>query len=604
MVARLSIFLFSLALFGCVGDSESSNIERCVPGRVAVCACPGGETGAQLCSDDGRFDTCVCDGTGGADVGGDTVSDPDVVEEDVAPDAESDVEEDSAAPDADVADVTPDAEPDVIDPDIGPTNLPLGAPCGADGECRSESCVAFSTGSFCTESCVGSCVLDEWVCFNRVCTPEAHCDIDRGEDGVGPGCADARCGGCPEFSVCSEFEFGRYDCVCDAGYELQDFTTCVDIDECALEIAECPEGRACENTDGGFDCACSDGYFGSECAVCPGGIDNICFGRGTCDDGNEGTGACNCEPRYGGELCDQECFEADVIDCADADLLDANLSGRDLSGGDFSRSIMDGLNASTANFTGSILEEVSANETAFIEANLTLASLAMSDFTEASFRDGILSSSTGVEITMTGASLVDATADDVAWSGVDLTEAELNRASLLRSDLSDCVARNSVFDAVDGSGGDIRGGDFTDASMIEFVFFGGFATGADFTRADLTESNLGEANLSTSVMRNADLTGAGAALANFRDCDLNGATFADANLAGAILTDSDGTQADFTDANLSGANLTDMDLTNAVLTRASLDGATLTGVVWSNTRCPDGSNSSDNGDTCEGFFAP
>jgi len=44
---------------------------------------------------------------------------------------------------------------------------------------------------------------------------------------------------------------------------------------------------------------------------------------------------------------------------------------------------------------------------------------------------------------------------------------------------------------------------------------------------------------------------------------------------------------------LAGANLTGADLTGA-----KLQGATLTGAVWSNTTCPDGTNSNDDGGTC------
>ena len=46
-------------------------------------------------------------------------------------------------------------------------------------------------------------------------------------------------------------------------------------------------------------------------------------------------------------------------------------------------------------------------------------------------------------------------------------------------------------------------------------------------------------------------------------------------------------------ANLDGTNLTDVDLIGALLTPAQL-----TGVIWSNTICPDGSNSDQDGDTC------
>ena len=51
----------------------------------------------------------------------------------------------------------------------------------------------------------------------------------------------------------------------------------------------------------------------------------------------------------------------------------------------------------------------------------------------------------------------------------------------------------------------------------------------------------------------------------------------------ADLLEADLTGADLTDANLTGANLTD---------------AGLTAVTWSNTICPDGTNSDADGDTC------
>ena len=47
-------------------------------------------------------------------------------------------------------------------------------------------------------------------------------------------------------------------------------------------------------------------------------------------------------------------------------------------------------------------------------------------------------------------------------------------------------------------------------------------------------------------------------------------------------------------ASLRGADLRDADLGNA-----DLSGADLTGVDWYNTTCPDGTNSDDNGNTCE-----
>ncbi|MDB4865360.1 pentapeptide repeat-containing protein [Euryarchaeota archaeon] len=67
--------------------------------------------------------------------------------------------------------------------------------------------------------------------------------------------------------------------------------------------------------------------------------------------------------------------------------------------------------------------------------------------------------------------------------------------------------------------------------------------------------------------------------------------------------------ADLSNADLFGANLNGADLSYAVLnyadlsytdlSNADLSGADLTGVYWNNTTCPDGTNSDDNGNTCE-----
>ena len=48
-----------------------------------------------------------------------------------------------------------------------------------------------------------------------------------------------------------------------------------------------------------------------------------------------------------------------------------------------------------------------------------------------------------------------------------------------------------------------------------------------------------------------------------------------------------------------GAELFGADLGYANLTGANMTGANLDGVRWINTTCPDGTNSDDNGNTCE-----
>ncbi len=110
------------------------------------------------------------------------------------------------------------------------------------------------------------------------------------------------------------------------------------------------------------------------------------------------------------------------------------------------------------------------------------------------------------------------------------------------------------------------------------------------------------AYLSGSGMEAMDLSGA-----DLSSADLRGVQMSDTNLSDAILYDADlspkpvgGTgeyKTNLTNANLSYADMTDADLTGADLTGAK----GLDTVTWSNTTCPDGSNTDTNGDdTCEG----
>ncbi|XP_008850006.1 stabilin-1 [Nannospalax galili] len=48
---------------------------------------------------------------------------------------------------------------------------------------------------------------------------------------------------------------------------------------------------------------CCKGFFGPDCAQCPGGFTNPCYGKGNCSDGIQGNGACLCFPDYKGIAC-------------------------------------------------------------------------------------------------------------------------------------------------------------------------------------------------------------------------------------------------------------------------------------------------------------
>ena len=76
------------------------------------------------------------------------------------------------------------------------------------------------------------------------------------------------------------------------------------------------------------------------------------------------------------------------------------------------------------------------------------------------------------------------------------------------------------------------------------------------------------------------------------------------NLSGANFSHSNIYNTNFVDTDLQGVNFGHVSLSNVEFIHSDLSGADLsvlyshTGVTWTNTICPDGTNSVDNGDTC------
>ncbi len=107
------------------------------------------------------------------------------------------------------------------------------------------------------------------------------------------------------------------------------------------------------------------------------------------------------------------------------------------------------------------------------------------------------------------------------------------------------------------------------------------------------KSNLHGANL-----EGVNLEGDNLPEANLKGANLQGANLQKANLQGANLNGVHGSGANFAGANLEGANLSKANLTGANLSGANTKGANLNKITWSNTICPDGSNSNSDGGTC------
>jgi uncharacterized protein YjbI with pentapeptide repeats len=148
----------------------------------------------------------------------------------------------------------------------------------------------------------------------------------------------------------------------------------------------------------------------------------------------------------------------------------------------------------------------------------------------------------------------------------------------------------------------------------------------NLTGANLTGANLTGANLAYDILTSVDLSGAELSGANLNDvssggivgmpsalpaswslvsgyligplADLASADLSGADLSGADLNEAELLGADLTDANFTGSALSFSYMANANLTGATLTGATLLDIFWSNTTCPDGTNSNNDGDTC------
>ena len=199
-------------------------------------------------------------------------------------------------------------------------------------------------------------------------------------------------------------------------------------------------------------------------------------------------------------------------------------------------------------------------------------------------------------------------------AGGDWSFADLSRAELLLLSATTMVGANLRGAILHTRGGhDMRFVEATGASFIGLVaqviaddarmplatFDFHEAPGSTFNRADLRSANFAprggqtmtswsfvEANLSRANLARTRCVVGPSVGCNFTRATLRGANLRQLNCA---TTGSSGPRScDFTGADLTGADLTG----------ASLQSAILDGVMWSNTICPDGSNSgADDGDS-------
>jgi uncharacterized protein YjbI with pentapeptide repeats len=227
-----------------------------------------------------------------------------------------------------------------------------------------------------------------------------------------------------------------------------------------------------------------------------------------------------------------------------------------------------------------------------------------------------------------GADYANCNLTGVNFTGADLMGANFKKATLTgaalgSADLSGATLTHVVSGSITGTPASVPSG----WVLVDGYFVGPQTnlTGAHLTGANLTGADLDKANLTSANLSGANLTDA-----TVKGSQLQGTVLAGATLTGIVsggaLTGTPAslppgwvlvgapvrylvgptanlTKADFYGANLAGtdladANLTSADLTFANLTGANLSSANLTAVIWSDTICPDGSNSNNDGDTC------
>jgi uncharacterized protein YjbI with pentapeptide repeats len=242
----------------------------------------------------------------------------------------------------------------------------------------------------------------------------------------------------------------------------------------------------------------------------------------------------------------------------------------------------------TANSTAAVTEYVNTNLSGYPKLSNGAYNLSNANLKGAYF----------VDVSLAGAQL-----NNANLAGAVLIGANLTGATLANSNLNDANLANANLTSANLTLDNLAGANLTGATLSDANLSGATLSGANLTGATLTGANLTAVNLSGANLSDANLSGT----------DLTLVTLGSVNLSGVNLSHSNLTAVNLSGANLSNANLTDATLALVNLAGANLSGATLTGatglktatlknVVWSDTTCPDGTNSNNEGGSCVGHF--
>ncbi|MBT6432699.1 MAG: pentapeptide repeat-containing protein [Deltaproteobacteria bacterium] len=256
--------------------------------------------------------------------------------------------------------------------------------------------------------------------------------------------------------------------------------------------------------------------------------------------------------------------------CTQSDLREADFRQADLSG----HVVFFNANAEDSNFSEANLSNAALHFSQFKRAKLEYIDLSGADLPGVSLVASNLERAQLRNINclgcdFTGAQLQDSDFHGAVLRGSNMSYTDLRGANLSRADVTQILWHQTL--CPDGSeshqNGGTCGGHLTTRSHPCSAGPNLQCADQDLSRIDWRAANLNHANLEATDLRQARLTGA--------------------NLQGCNLTHSNLRGADFSHADLLGANLL----------RADLEKTT-----WHLTRCPDGTLSQNNGDTCGGHL--
>ena len=283
-------------------------------------------------------------------------------------------------------------------------------------------------------------------------------------------------------------------------------------------------------------------------------------------------------------------------DLSGANLNEADLTNVDLAGADLENVSLYGAQIVNDNLTHTNLENDTIQDSTITDTNLTGANISLAFIdtdTITDLRTGGLTDPNGAPSELpTGWKLDNGylvgPGDD--FSGVDFP------ALASAPNLASWNLTGSTFDGANLTGVDLDNENLTNVQFAD----------ANLTNADVHDSTLTGANLQGAILTGDDMASVEAdditttpaelpANWSLRDGYLIGpyARLDLADLAGVDLTGADLQHADLGEANFAGANLTDVNFNGAALNANGLTGAT-----WSNTICPDGTNSNNDQGTC------